>query len=84
RPSGYVVSTLQTAVWLNLESMSFEEILAKTLIIGGDTDTIAAIACAIAGTIYGYNSIPDYLKNMVINVLINYPELYNYFSHYNF
>ena len=56
--SGYVVTTLQSALWTILHTESYKECIYKALKIGGDTDTIAAIAGGIAGIIYGRESIP--------------------------
>jgi ADP-ribosyl-[dinitrogen reductase] hydrolase len=65
----YVVSALQSAVWLNIESESFEEAISKALSIGGDTDIICAVTGAIAGAIYGYNRIPQLCKNLLLSAL---------------
>lgn len=65
--SGYVISTLQSALWTVLNTNSYEECILRAVKIGGDTDTIAAIAGGVAGIIYGKNSIPsnwiDSLRN---------------------
>ena len=56
--TGYVVSTLECALWILLKSKSFEETIFATTNIGNDTDTIGAIAGSMAGIIYGYDNIP--------------------------
>lgn len=65
--SGYVISTLQSALWTVLNTASYEGCILSAVKIGGDTDTIAAIAGGIAGIIYGKTSIPsnwiDSLRN---------------------
>ena len=52
------------------ESTDFEDCLRKAISIGGDTDTIAAIACSIAESYYG---IPEELKQQALTYL---PEEY--------
>ena len=56
---GYVVNTLQVALWSLLTTNSFEECVVKALNIGGDTDTNAAVAGSLAGALYGYGAIPE-------------------------
>lgn len=41
--------------------------LLKTLVKGGDTDANAAIVMALVGSIVGYNSIPAYFKQKIVN-----------------
>lgn len=51
-----------------LESISFEDAIRNAISIGGDSDTIAAIAGSIAEAYYG---VPDYLKNWALGKLDN-------------
>jgi ADP-ribosylglycohydrolase len=53
RSSGYVVDTLEAALWCVLHSDSYKECVLKAVNLGGDTDTIAAVAGGLAGIIYG-------------------------------
>lgn len=57
--TGYVVDTLECALWIFLNSKSYRETIIATTNIGNDTDTIGAIAGSMAGIYYGYNDIPD-------------------------
>lgn len=54
----YVVDTMQTVLHYLFSSQSFEECLVGTVNQGGDADTTAAIAGAIAGALYGPTQIP--------------------------
>ena len=58
RTSGYVVDTIEAAVWGLITTASFDEALLKLVNMGGDTDTIAAVAGGLAGLYYGYDAIP--------------------------
>ena len=55
--SGYVVDTLEAAVWSFLLSHNYEEAIFTAINLGGDTDTIGALAGGLAGIYYGFNSI---------------------------
>lgn len=77
--SGYVVSTLQTAIWLNIESKSFSELMAKALSLGGDSDTIAAVSGAIGGAIYGFSNFTEECKSLVLSIIKDYTELEKFF-----
>lgn len=57
--SGYVVHTLEAAIWCVLTSNSYKETVLKAVNLGRDTDTIAAIAGSMAGIIYGMHTIPS-------------------------
>lgn len=60
---GYTYRTLCAALWCYWHSDSFESGLIDIVNEGGDADTNAAIACAILGARFGYNSIPIYYVN---------------------
>ena len=57
--SGFVVDTLEAAIWVLLKSENFKEAIIGAINLGEDTDTIGAITGAIAGITYGYDSIPS-------------------------
>ncbi len=57
-PSGFVVDTLSCAFWHFTKGTSFEETLIGVINKGGDTDTIGAVAGALAGACHGYKKIP--------------------------
>ena len=62
KASGYVVDTLQSAIWAVENSSSFEMAVLKAVNLGDDADTVGAVTGQIAGAIYGYSSIPEKLK----------------------
>lgn len=57
---GYTLITLSAALWCYWHAKSFEEGLLTIVNEGGDADTNGAIACAILGAKFGYDSIPVY------------------------
>lgn len=57
--SGYVVDSIEAAVWCLLKTNSLKECLLKAVNLGRDTDTVAAIAGGLAGLYYGYQAIPN-------------------------
>jgi len=59
KSTGYVVDSLEAAVWCLVTTESFKECLLKAVNLGVDTDTIAAIAGGLAGLYYGYEAIPE-------------------------
>ncbi len=57
--SGYVVHSLQTALHDSLIAESAEEAIVTAVNHGGDTDTVGAIAGAVAGARFGASQLPD-------------------------
>lgn len=57
--SGYVVSTLEAALWTFLNSDSYEDAVITAVNLGSDTDTVGAITGSLSGILYGLNAIPD-------------------------
>jgi ADP-ribosyl-[dinitrogen reductase] hydrolase len=58
-PSGFVLDTLQAAMWCFLNTDSFEDAVVYAVNLGGDTDTIGAVCGALAGAWYGLEQIPS-------------------------
>lgn len=59
KSTGYVVDSLEAAVWSLLQTTSFKEAALCAVNLGKDTDTVGAIACGLAGLYYGYEGIPS-------------------------
>lgn len=65
KSSRYIVYTLESVLWVILNCNSFPETIVGAINLGGDTDTVGAIAGSIAGILYGYESIPEnWLANL--------------------
>ena len=64
--TGYVVDTLEAAIWCFLTTDSYKECVLRAVNLGGDTDTIACVAGGLAGIAYGYDSIPEEWKNTIV------------------
>ena len=56
--SGYVVCTLEAALWCLLNTADYKSLALKVVNLGEDTDTAAAVAGGLAGMVYGVESIP--------------------------
>ena len=59
RSSGYVVHTLEAALWSLFNSSSYAECVLKAVNLGEDTDTTGAVAGGLAGIYFGFDSIPE-------------------------
>ena len=57
--SGYVVDTMEAAIWSVVTTNTFEDALLKAVNLGDDSDTVGAIAGGLAGLAYGYERIPE-------------------------
>lgn len=59
KSDGYVVSTLEAAMWSVWKTDNFKDALLLAVNLGDDADTVGAVAGQIAGAIYGLEGIPD-------------------------
>ena len=57
KSDGFVINTLEAALWAFLKSNSFNEAVLKAVNLGEDADTVGAVCGQIAGAYYGYNQI---------------------------
>ena len=58
RSTGYVVDTLEAAVWSLANTDSYRDCVIRAVNLGDDTDSVGAVAGGIAGLYYGYDAIP--------------------------
>lgn len=58
KSDGYCEHTLEAALWCFLNTFSYADCVLAAVNLGGDTDTTAAVAGAIAGVYYGFGAIP--------------------------
>jgi ADP-ribosyl-[dinitrogen reductase] hydrolase len=58
KSDGYVVSTLEAAMWSVWKTDNFKDALLLAVNLGDDADTVGAVAGQIAGAIYGIEEIP--------------------------
>lgn len=57
--SGYVIESLEAALWCFMQTDDFEQAILTAANIGNDADTTAAICGQIAGAFYGASGIPE-------------------------
>lgn len=58
--TGYVVHTLEAALWAVATTTSFKDAVLRAVNLGHDADTVGAVAGQIAGAIYGLDAIPQH------------------------
>lgn len=81
--SGYVVSTLEAAMWLFLNSNEYNETILKAVNLGEDTDTVAAVAGGLLGIYYGIEKIKSSWKqdlkkyDYIMEICENFDEVTN-------
>lgn len=66
RGSGYVVESLEAALWAFHHTNNFADGASMAISLGEDTDTTAAVYGQIAGAYYGANGIPTRWANAVV------------------
>ena len=71
--SGYVIHTLESALYSFLSTKNFKQAIYNAILLGDDTDTVASITGGISGLYYGYNKIPKKWKNLIVKK----EEIYN-------
>ena len=58
KSTGYVVDTLEAAIWCFLNTENYKDCVLKAVNLGDDTDTVGAVAGGLAGLYYGLDEIP--------------------------
>ena len=66
KSTGYVVDTLEAALWCLLTTDNYRDCVLKAVNLGDDTDTVAAVAGGLAGALYGYEAIPKEWRETLI------------------
>ena len=66
RGSGYVVKSLEAALWCFYRTSSFKEAILMAANLGDDADTTAAICGQVAGAYYGESGIPKSWLNQLV------------------
>jgi ADP-ribosyl-[dinitrogen reductase] hydrolase len=56
--SGYVVHTLEAAIWAVATTNSFSQALLTAVNLGDDADSVGAVTGQLAGALYGRSAIP--------------------------
>jgi ADP-ribosylglycohydrolase len=61
--SGYVLHTLEAAIWRLFNTNNYRDAVIQAVHLGDDTDTTAAVTGGLAGLYYGWETIPaDWLN----------------------
>jgi ADP-ribosylglycohydrolase len=68
KSTGYVVYTLEAAMFCLLNTESYEDCVLAAVNLGDDTDTVAAVAGSLAGALYGYEEIPPEWINTLMRL----------------
>lgn len=66
KSTGYVIDTLEASLWSIFNNNNFKDSVLCAVNLGHDADTVGAITGALAGIIYGYDSIPDEWLNVLV------------------
>jgi len=67
RGSGYVVESLEAALWCFYHTDTYETAVLKAANLGDDADTTAAICGQVAGAYYGMSGIPEHWLKLLTN-----------------
>ncbi|WP_380184615.1 ADP-ribosylarginine hydrolase Tri1 [Kalamiella sp. sgz302252] len=59
RSSGYVIDTLEAALWAVWHTDNFRDAILLAANLADDADSVAATAGQVAGALYGYSGIPQ-------------------------
>jgi ADP-ribosylglycohydrolase len=69
--TGYVADTLDAALWCLSATDNYRDCVLLAVNLGGDTDTVAAIAGGLAGIKYGFDAIPkEWIEQLANKELI--------------
>ncbi len=65
RSSGYVVHTVEAAIWSVARTRDFRGAVLLAANLADDADTVAAVTGQLAGALYGLGGIPDHWRDRV-------------------
>jgi len=57
-PGGYCLDTLAAAIWAFADAPSAEDAIVRAVNLGGDADTVGAVAGGLAGARWGLGGLP--------------------------
>jgi ADP-ribosyl-[dinitrogen reductase] hydrolase len=66
RGSGYVVDSLEAALWSFWRTENFRDAILTAVNLGDDADTTAAVCGQIAGAFYGESGIPGHWRKQLV------------------
>ncbi len=66
RSRGYVIDTIEAAVWSFLGTDSYKDCIVRAINLGHDADTVAEVAGGFAGLYYGLEGIPQDWRETVL------------------
>lgn len=65
KSSGWVIDTLECALWAFFKYDTWKDGALAVVNLGGDSDTVGAVYGGLAGSFYGFDSIPsDWTRGM--------------------
>lgn len=59
KSTGYVVDTLESAIYIILHTSNFRDVIINAIDLGGDIDTIGVIVGSLARIIYNLEEVPS-------------------------
>jgi len=62
---GFVLDTVTAALWALVHEPDAEDVIVRAVMMGGDTDTTATVAGALAGAAYGVDAIPPRWRDVL-------------------
>ena len=66
RSTGYVIDTLEAALWAFFITDTFEDGAIRAVNLGDDADTVGAVYGGLAGAFYGFDAIPTrWMKSLI-------------------
>ena len=66
RSSGYVIHTLEAAIWSVARTADFRGAVLLAAKLADDADTVAAVTGQLAGALYGLTGIPETWRDRIV------------------